>query len=270
MNAPNFDHHFSSLNQFILDLVAAYEAGKINSWEDLEPLVNAYFTPERMRHMESVLPHWQKMASYQGGVTLVHVMCVFLGMYMLPGYKSLSEDQQNLMKWIILFHDIEKEIENGKRDPTHSFRSAAIGAKRLPSFGFQVTEEYSKLIDSWSAFVSCATTASERTSELIQDNRRVPEILSGIDSLFGKNTPPALIVKTVLFHSSINVVKAWPQLSPLTDEEIRRYIDRDLLPLLEVMALSDNEGWTMFYAEDRITQRIETLATFEQIQSEID
>jgi hypothetical protein len=269
MSVPSFDQHFASLNQFVLELVAQYNAGKLNSWDDLEPRVNTFFTHARMEQMESILPHWQKMSSYLDGGTLVHVVCVFLGLYMLPEYHNLTPAQQNLMKWIVLFHDVEKEVEKGKRDPMHAFCSAATAARRLPSLGFETTAEYSPIVNTWSELTSCAETKSENTSEPIQDNRKLPEILRGIDSMFGKNTPAALITKTVLFHMSITVVKDWPQFAPLSEEEILRYIDKDLLPLLKVMTLADNEGWTMFYPDDRLLQRMETLATFEQIESNI-
>ena len=106
---PSFDAHLSDLNQFILELVETYEAGKIESWNDLEERVNLFFTPEKMEVMETTIPGWRKMASYREGVTLVHVMCVFLGLYMMLEFLSMTKVQQQLMKWVILLHDIEKE-----------------------------------------------------------------------------------------------------------------------------------------------------------------
>jgi hypothetical protein len=91
---PAFDHRFADLNQFILELVKAYETGGIKSWDDLEKEVNAYFTPQRMKQMESLVPGWQKMASYVRGVTLTHVMGVFLGLFMLPEFQRLAPEQQ--------------------------------------------------------------------------------------------------------------------------------------------------------------------------------
>lgn len=48
MNFPAFDEHLSFLNQFILELVNAYQAGKINLWDELDEKVKAFFSPERM------------------------------------------------------------------------------------------------------------------------------------------------------------------------------------------------------------------------------
>lgn len=114
---PAFDDCFSDLNQFILKLVEAYEAGTIRSWDDLEEKVHVFFTPERMEEMESLVPGWQKMASYSEGITLVHVMCVFLGLFMLPEFQSLTPHQKQLAKWIVLFHDIAKIHIQGKKTP---------------------------------------------------------------------------------------------------------------------------------------------------------
>ena len=264
-NARSFNEQLPDLHNFVLGLVAARNAGRINSWEDLDEQVLAFFTPERMERMEVLVPHWQKMASYREGVTLTHVICVFLGLYMLPEYQMLTAHQQNLMQWIVLLHDVEKQAEKGRRDPFHAFRSAVPAARALHRLGFETNSEYALLIDRWSELVLSACVQPEGAPEPIQDNRRYPEILEGIDHMFGKGSDAAAIVKTVLFHMSVNAVKEWPQAAALTIDEITRYIDRDVLPLLKAMMLSDNEGWSMFYA-DRETQRSDTLDVYEELE----
>src|SRR5215207_9749615 len=126
---PSFDVLLPDFNKFILELVEDHHARRINSWAELEEKVNTSFTPRRMEDVESVILHWRKMASYADGLTLVHVMCVFMGLYMMPEFFSLAKEQQEIMKWVILFHDVEKEIQKGKRDHPHAFRSA-VGAAR--------------------------------------------------------------------------------------------------------------------------------------------
>jgi hypothetical protein len=68
---------------------------------------------------------------------------------------------------------------------------------------------------------------------------------------------------------SINVVKEWPQAAPLSDREITKNIDRDVLPLLRVMMLADNEGWALFYPDARSVQRAETLQAFDRLSGMI-
>jgi hypothetical protein len=259
--SPAFEDCFPDLYRFILELVQGYETGEIKSWDDLGDRVFAFFTPEKLER----LPGWKKMASYVEGVTLVHVMCVFLGLFMLPEFQSLTPTQKRIAQWSVLFHDVEKEIQRGKRDPVHAFRSAVIAAKHLPDFGFPITAEYDDLIESWSQLTRAAITSSPQDSEPIQDNRQLPEILSGVERMFGKDTPAALIVKSVLLHLSINVVRDWPQAAPLTEAEIRNHVGRNLVPLLKVMMLSDNEGWVLFSPE-RAQQRKDTLEVFQGIE----
>ena len=264
---PSFDDNFPDLNQFILELVEDYEMGKIKSWDDLEEKVNAYFTPPRMEQMESVVPGWQKMASYSGGITLVHVMCVFLGLFMLPEFQGLTPEKKQMAKWIILFHDIDKFHIRGKKDPMHAFRSGALAANTLRRFSFPTTRKYPEMINSWSEYTVQAFTVKDGDAAPTPDNRKLPVILAGIDQLYGENTPATLITKTVLLHISLPVDPFYHTPAPLTEAEIKHYIDPQLLPLLKVMMLSDNEGWSLFDPKTRARQRNDTLAAFEEVET---
>ncbi len=263
---PIFDIIFSDLNNFILDLAQAYQTEKINSWSELEEKVKEFFTPEKMIQTETRVPGWIRMASYSEGITLTHVTCVFLGLFIQPEFQNLTYEQQQLAKWIVLFHDVEKEHIKGKRDFSHGFRGAAFAAKSLAGLEFPFTNNYANLIESWSVFTQRSTTHLENFQDPIQDNRKLPEIISGIEKLFGKNTPAALISKGVLLHMSINVVEDYPQAAPLTMDEINLYIDDQLRPLLKSVMLADNDGWVLFYPEVRINQRNETLSAFKEIE----
>jgi hypothetical protein len=129
-----------------------------------------------------------------------------------------------------------------------------------------VTPEYPDLVAPWSPLTSSATKIAENFPGSIQDNAKLPEILTGLEKMFGQDTPAAFVVKTVLLHMSINVVRDWPQAAPMTEDELKRHINPGLLPLLRVMMLSDNEGWTLFYPDVRAEQRRDTLKAFEEIE----
>ena len=262
---PNFDVQLADLNQFILRLACDHRSGKISTWDELDEQVKTFFTPERMDNVEAIVPGWQRMASYENGTTLTHVMCVFLGMYISPEFQALTAEQQQLAKWIVLFHDVEKVFIRGKRDSMHMFRSAVTAANALPNVGFLITGIYQVLIHAWSELTNNAYVLMEDSENQIPDNSKLPEIISEIDNMFGENTRAALIVKCVLLHQSVNVVKDWPQPAPLSDEELRLYLNMDMVKLLKVMHLADNDGWTLFQPE-REAYRQEALDAFEKIE----
>jgi hypothetical protein len=205
------------------------------------------------------------MASYSEGITLTHVNCVFLGMLMLPEYQALQPELREMAKWIIFFHDIDKVHGKKVKDTMHPFKSAVVAAKDLPGLGFPISEEYASLLTPWSK-----KTAGAYISRWLRppkpDNRKLPEILSGINRLFGKNAPAALITQTVLLHTSLDVDKNYPTPAPLKENEIRLFISRELFPLLKVMMLSDNEGWSLFKPEVREQQRHDTLQAFKRVE----
>lgn len=256
----------AGLNQFILHLADEYRSGKINAWDELDERVKAFFTTERMEEVEAFVPGWKRMASYEDGITLTHVMCVFLGLFIMPEFQALTPDQQQLAKWIVLFHDVEKVHSRNKRDSMHMFRSAVTAANALPNIGFLVTGIHHVLIHAWSELTTYAYVTKEDSPEdQIPDNSKLPEIISDIDNMFGDDTPAALIVKCVLLHQAVDVVKDWPQPAPLTDEEIKRYISVEIAQLLKVMHLADNDGWMLFRPK-RESYKRETLDAFERVE----
>jgi len=261
---PSFDNHLPNLDQFIHKLTDEYREGKIKSWDDLEIRVKTFFTSEMMDRTNTVVHYWQKMASYMDGVTLVHVICVFLGLYIMPEFLEMTKEQQQMMKWVILFHDVDKEPKPGIRDHLHAFRSAVGAAKTLPSLGFPITPEYKSVLREWSEFTLSASTTLGVPPIVVQDNDKLPNILDGIERMFGHNTPATLIIKTILFHLSVDM-NDWPPPNPLTQEEVIRYFDRELLPLLQVMNLGDTDGWALFDPETRERQRLDTIQVFEKL-----
>jgi len=266
-NFPSFDAEFKELNQFILTLVEEYKAGHIKSWDALDERVKNFFTPEQLEWVDAKAPGWKKMASYADGITVTHVTCVFLGMFMLPEFQSLSPEQQQIAKWIILFHDIDKFHIRGQKDSMHAFHSGVIAAKDLPGLGFPITDKYHDAIDAWSEYTYNASVDIGGGVAPKPDNQKLPEILAGIDQLFGMNSPASLIVKTSLLHISLNVDMNYATPSPLSVVEAERYIDPILFPFLKVMMLSDNEGWSMFHPEERARQRNDTLKVFAHLES---
>ena len=264
---PTIEYHLPEMMAFVSGLVQDFQSGDIRSWETITERTQSFFSSDMLDKIEAIAPGWRDMASYANGMTLVHVICVFTGLLLCPEFEQASNIQRELMKWIVLFHDIAKEVRNRKGDRVHGFRSAAKAGATLPEIGFAATAEYDSFFDEWFILTNTAITKGGETSVYIQDNRKLPEIIAGIDRLFGYSTPAALIIKTVLLHMSLTVVEDYPTASPLTEIEIRQYLDNELFPLLKMMMLVDSDGWELFRQPIRERYRQETLAVFERLES---
>lgn len=270
LDFPSFDHSLPDLDNFIHELIAAYKVNRLNSWEELDDRVKAFYTPGMMNIIESKAPGWTRMASYSDGITLTHVTCVFLGMYMLSEFQGLTPEQQQISKWIVLFHDVEKFHVRQVKDTMHAFKSAVTAARELPKLGFPISQAYHSLIDPWCEYTLNAFISTDIPESPTPDNQKLPRILSEIDELFGTETPASLIVKTILLHISPAIDKNYPTPAPLTEDEMQRFISPALLPLLRVMMFSDNEGWSLFEPEVRIQQYRDAVAGFKRIQELVE
>ena len=182
---------------------------------------------------------------------------------MLPEFQSLPHKEQQLTKWIVLFHDLAKVHMPKKRDIMHAFRSGVLAAQILPNLGFSITEEYNAVLGAWSELTQNAYVEGDPAP--IPDNQKLPEIMAGIDQLFRENTPASLIVKTVLLHISLSIDPNYPTPAPLTAEETQRFITPELYPLLKMMMFGDNEGWSLFDPQVRKQQYEDAVSAFEKI-----
>jgi hypothetical protein len=267
MSIPRLETYLPELMPFVESLAQDAGHDALADWRIASQKVWGFFTAQRMDQFESISPGWHEMASYGDGITLVHVMLVFTGLVLCPEYQRLGDEQQTILKWSVLFHDVAKALKDGKRDFTHAFRSAAVAGLQLSQLGFPVYENSALSLAAWAKITRSAITTAPESGIPIQDNRCLPEIVTGIDSLFGVDTHAALILKIVLFHMAITVSRDWPQIAPLTDSEMHTFLDDDkLLPLLTIMMLVDGQAWDFFNPQGKTQGRVETLATFERVK----
>jgi hypothetical protein len=205
------------------------------------------------------------MASYADQQTLVHVTSVLVALYLLSDYQAASAEQKIIMEWMVMFHDVAKKAERNKHDYVHGFISAAIAGAALATIGFPTRSDFATHISAWKTLTENTVIYAPSHHETIQDNTKLPEILTGIDALYGHQSPAALIIKGVLFHMSIYTDPTYPTLAPLTEPEIKRYIDRQFFPILKAMMLVDSDAWTLYDPAERQRQKEPTLEAFDNI-----
>ena len=73
------------------------------------------------------------------------------------------------------------------------------------------------------------------------------------------------MVIAIALHLSITSLRAWPVKSPLTDEEISKYVDDDVRPVLAVLMLADSGGWNLLDRPKLAAMYDETRAVFRDL-----
>jgi len=251
---------------FVRTLARQIDAGELQDGEELALRIRDFHTPGRMAVIEIVAPGWQQMAAYADGATLNHITQALIALQLLPEYRQTSRPEQATMEWIVLYHDLGKQVIGGQRDALHAFRSATMAARTLPTVGFPTSDDYAVALDPWTRTVLTASVAAPDGKGLIQDNRALPAILEGIERLFGAGSAAALIVQGVLLHQSLNVVPEWPNPGSLAEAELPLCIRPALVPLLEAMMLVDSDAWQLFAPASKAKYRHSTLAVFADVR----
>lgn len=266
---PQLDDHLPDLLEFVRILARQIEAGELPDGDALLQRFRDFYTRDRMRAIERVAPGWQDMAAFADGATLNHITQALIALQLLPEHRQASSQLRALLEWTVLYHDLGKEVIAGQRDALHAFRSATMAARTLPSVGFPVSATYPATLEPWTRLVLGASVDAPDGKGRIPDNRALPEILRGIDDLFGAGSPAALIVQAVLLHQSLNVVPEWPNPGGLTEAEWPQCIRPALLPLLEAMMLVDSDAWQLFEPARKAQFRQGTLDVFAAVRRRV-
>lgn len=263
---PRFDVVLPALAGFIRELSEKIDSGEVDSGLKAERVIDSFFTREQIGKLEKVAPGWSKLIDYDARKTLHHVVTAMASLPFYPEYRKASESRQTILTWAVLNHDIGKRAKF-ERDRGHAFRSAVVTARNLPLTGVELPADYQTMIDRWSSLTLEA--AQHRTKDGVQvDNKRLPRILHQLDKMLGEKSSSNRIIKIILLHHSINILKDWPQSDPLTEAEVLRLVDRELLQILRIMMLADNDGWELFHAQHCPAYRSETRAVFDHLEKE--
>ncbi len=265
MTAPHLETYLPELVRFAKQLANDHQNATLTDWDTFKQKVHAFYTSGMMDKIDAVVPGWIHMSSYLDQQTLIHVSSVLVALYLLPEYQTASRDQQRLMEWTVIFHDIAKKARKGEHDYTHGFRSAAVTGAALALIGFPTRPDFAVHISTWKTLTENASIFDVLHNESIQDNTKLPAIISGIDNLYSQHSDAALIIKAVLFHMSIDNDPGYPTLAPLTQLEIKTYISRELHPILKAMMLVDSDGWNLFDNTERQRLHQQTLDVFNDI-----
>jgi len=257
------------LHRLLSELTHDFQSTDTRSKMQLFNKVKAFFSPGMIDRVESTVPGWGVMIEQDGGVTLVHILTALSALPLHQQYQDATPEHQSILTWAVLFHDIAKRSVSEHSDHTHAFRSASGFVQNLPHLGIAMKEDGTDALVDWVSLVEGAVIQRPGNKPPVQDNGKLPQILAGIDRLLSNNPAAVLISKIILLHHSITSLDEWPQANPLSEDEIREYINPELLGLMQIMALVDNDGWELFEPDNCERYRDMTRRTFAKLQSAI-
>ena len=133
----------------------------------------------------------------------------------------------------------------------------------MPRLGFPVTSAYASEFQDWFQLTNTATRFDEDLKLEIQDNSKLSAILGGAKRIFAEPTRSA--VSAITLHQSITSLAAWPVKAPLTDDQIKAYLDNELFPVLFALTLADSGGWNLFDPAKLKAMYWETRAVFRNL-----
>ena len=133
----------------------------------------------------------------------------------------------------------------------------------MPTLGFPVTSAYPSEFQDWFDLTDTATRFGEDEKLQVQDNSKLPGILGGAKRIFAEPTRSA--VSAITLHQSITSLAAWPAKAPLTDDQIKAYLDKEIFPILFTLTLADSGGWNLFDPAKLEAMYKETRAVFRDL-----
>ena len=266
MAFPRIEQRLPELMAFIGDLSTAIDLRDTETLGKAEGSITSFFDLEQQQKLEAIAPGWSALIAHDQSKTLTHVMLAMASLRFYPEFEKSSPEEQNIVRWALLFHDIAKRSE-AERDLTHAFRSAVALCRSLSLIGVDLPASYFQNLHSWAELTLNATTRQTGSNQLIQNNQRIPEILAGLDMMLEGHAAARTAIKLVLLHHSINHLHDWPQASALTDDQVRHLFDDRLLQLIRIMMLADNDGWELFNANNCTRYREETRTVFRHLHT---
>lgn len=237
-------------------------SGEITTLDGAHEYIRLSITRSEVEELERFAPGWRELADYDDLTTLGHVIISLLSLPYHREYLDAGPSRQRIVTYALLYHDLAKRSAEG-RDHTHAFRSAAMAARSLPLLRLDLARGARAALEEWAHDATNAVCRND-DGQLVQDNSRIPELFGRLDAILAADSAPNRMIKIVLLHHSVDVLKLWPQANPLTRPQIERWLDQELLVLLRILMLADCDGWELLNARTCNEYRREIRAMFDR------
>jgi hypothetical protein len=254
---------FESLEACLKKSIDLVLSRKLLSHFDLRKRISKIFSSFDLI-LENFFPEWQFLQSQEYRYFCEHTFLTMVVLYKHSKYIKLPENDQMLLMWTMLFHDIHKRGRPvlDSRDPFHPFPSAMrtleilIKNEILPKNEylneFRILIESSFELDRHRLQIMSYTNIDQifkgflfftgllnSMSEDFKNYRMIEERFSDDQRFYFE------MLILILFHQSLNINPFFPNPSYLNEFQVEKYLSPRLVKLLHIVHLADHNSYNI-------------------------
>ena len=212
---------------------------------------------------------WTNLRAQSQDLLSTHTILVLWRATQQPLFDQLSLEEQNVLKWTCLLHDLAKRgtpLILG-RDHCHAFRSAAAALEVFKHLGILLPTGPSSKSNQGAnqpleSVLRLISESFQPLPEIWRDDFRhgkpvvtvmhahhnLPEIFHNLWELklAPRDSFVDQIFRLVLFHDSIEALETRPNMINLSEKEKAKYCDQTFYKLMQILHIADNDAYVLF------------------------
>ncbi|CDW77546.1 leucine rich repeat family protein [Stylonychia lemnae] len=205
--------------------------------------------------IKNLIPEWIELLTIDDNIVCVHTMNVLYLTINDAYYKSLNKEDQNIMKWAILLHDIKKlgpPHFTGK-DHNHPFKGGKAVLEVFRRIGLIRAEEsiYNTVLEfienskqEADPKINSIIPFGQKACQEMHSHQYLSDIFLLIwQKISKRGTFVDMVFRLVFFHQSLIGIKAIPAAVPLTQEERLIYCDEHFFKLIKLLMINDSVSY---------------------------
>ena len=223
--------------------------------------------PKVAEEITRFTPEWAKLRAQHHGSVCTHTLNVLYLIFSSPDVLQMSKEDQNILRWAALLHDICKlstpKIEG--KDHIHPFKS---GKSTLLSFrksgildlstdekrlAFKtVTDAISQSRQPVSPdYVECFRKKGQPYCHSVHSHHLLSDIFLNLwETLAPRGSFVDLVFRLVFFHQSLQGAEEFPPMVALSKEERLIYCDERFFKLILQLMICDSNSYQFVYNPD--------------------
>eukprot|EP00347_Sterkiella_histriomuscorum_P015794 403355658 len=207
-----------------------------------------------------VIPEWKDLTEIDNNIVCVHTMNVLYLTVNDDRFKNLSSQEQNIMKWAVLLHDVRKlgPPHFFGKDHTHPFKGGKAVLEAFNRLGLIADDQQENLKSMISLIDQSKEKLDPKLLEKQRDTVTTPafgailcdemhshKYLSDIFLLFWETIAERgsfidLVFRLVFFHQSLIGINDIPAVVELSQEERLIYCDEYFLTIMKILMVNDS------------------------------